>query len=77
MERPVDVRKHQRRVVAWIVPIGLVVLRAIGAARKVIVLENARLYRLPHQPDGQHPTLEGYRMLAALRLQEVTSLREQ
>jgi acyl-CoA thioesterase I len=38
---------------------------------KVIVLENARLRRFPHQPDGQHLTPEGYRMLAAELLPQV------
>ena len=31
---------------------------------KVIVLENGTFRNLPHQPDGQHLTPEGYRMLA-------------
>ena len=31
---------------------------------KVIVMENNALRGLPHQPDGQHLTPEGYRMLA-------------
>ncbi len=31
---------------------------------KVIVMENSALRGLPHQPDGQHLTPEGYRMLA-------------
>jgi acyl-CoA thioesterase-1 len=39
---------------------------------KVIVLENARLRGLPHQPDGQHLTPEGYRMLAESLLPQVT-----
>jgi acyl-CoA thioesterase-1 len=39
---------------------------------RVIVLENARLRRFPHQPDGQHLTPEGYRMLAESLLPLVT-----
>ncbi len=31
---------------------------------KVVMLENNMLHGLPHQPDGQHLTPEGYRMLA-------------
>jgi acyl-CoA thioesterase-1 len=31
---------------------------------KVITLENGMFHSLPHQPDGQHLTPEGYRMLA-------------
>lgn len=37
-------------------------LRARGI--RVIVLANGMLRNLPHQPDGQHLTPEGYRMLA-------------
>jgi acyl-CoA thioesterase-1 len=32
---------------------------------RVIILANSMLRGLPHQPDGQHLTPEGYRMLAA------------
>jgi acyl-CoA thioesterase-1 len=39
---------------------------------KVIVLENAKLRSLPQQPDGQHLTPEGYRMLAESLLPQVT-----
>lgn len=38
---------------------------------KVIVLENGMLRNLPHQPDGQHLTPEGYRMLAQAVLGQV------
>jgi acyl-CoA thioesterase I len=38
---------------------------------KVIVSENNMLHGLPHQPDGQHLTPEGYRMLAAALLPRV------
>jgi acyl-CoA thioesterase-1 len=31
---------------------------------KVILLPNGKLHGLPHQPDGQHLTPEGYHMLA-------------
>jgi acyl-CoA thioesterase I len=37
-------------------------LRARGV--KVVMLENGMFRGLPHQPDGQHLTPEGYRMLA-------------
>jgi len=40
---------------------------------KVVVLQNSMLQGLPHQPDGQHLTPEGYRMLAASLLPEVES----
>jgi acyl-CoA thioesterase-1 len=39
---------------------------------KVVVLQDARLRRFPHQPDGQHLTPEGYRMLAESLLPQVT-----
>jgi acyl-CoA thioesterase-1 len=44
-------------------------LRARGI--KVIVAENGMTRRLPHQPDGQHLTPEGYRMLAQALLGQV------
>ncbi len=31
---------------------------------KVVMMPNSALRGLPHQPDGQHLTPEGYRMLA-------------
>ena len=31
---------------------------------RLVMLENSMLHGLPHQPDGQHLTPEGYRMLA-------------
>ena len=31
---------------------------------KVVLLPNSMLHGLPHQPDGQHLTPEGYHMLA-------------
>lgn len=40
---------------------------------KVIMLENSMLRGLPHQPDGEHLTAEGYRMLAAAVAREVES----
>lgn len=44
-------------------------LRARGI--KVIVAENGMFHRLPHQPDGQHLTPEGYRMVAQALLGQV------
>ena len=40
---------------------------------KVIMLENSMLRGLPHQPDGQHLTPEGYRMLATALAGQVES----
>jgi acyl-CoA thioesterase I len=40
---------------------------------KVIVLENNMLHGLPHQPDGQHLTPDGYRMLAQSIAVQVTA----
>ncbi len=44
-------------------------LAAIGV--KVILLPNGMLHGLPHQPDGQHLTPEGYHMLAEQLVGEV------
>src|SRR5262249_41008786 len=41
---------------------------------KVIMLPNGMLHGLPHQPDGQHLTPEGYHMLAADLVGEVAAL---
>ncbi len=41
---------------------------------KMIVLENAMLRGLPHQPDGQHLTPDGYRMLAQTLLPQVMGM---
>lgn len=41
---------------------------------KVIMLPNGMLHGLPHQPDGQHLTPEGYHMLAAELVGEVAAL---
>ena len=38
---------------------------------KVIIMENSALHGLPHQPDGQHLTPDGYHALAAHFLQQV------
>ena len=38
---------------------------------KVITLENGMFHSLPHQPDGQHLTPEGYRMLAQALIGQV------
>jgi acyl-CoA thioesterase-1 len=40
---------------------------------KVMVLSDSSLRRFPHQPDGQHLTPGGYRMLAESLLPQVTS----
>jgi acyl-CoA thioesterase-1 len=40
---------------------------------KIIVLDDAGLRRFPHQPDGQHLTPQGYRMLAESLLPQVTN----
>ncbi len=40
---------------------------------KVIGLDDAGLRGFPHQPDGQHLTPQGYRMLAELLLPQVMS----
>jgi len=37
------------------------------------MLENSMLRGLPHQPDGQHLTPEGYRMLATALAGQVES----
>jgi acyl-CoA thioesterase-1 len=39
---------------------------------KVIMLENGNFRGLPHQADGQHLTLEGYRAIAQRLLPQVT-----
>jgi acyl-CoA thioesterase-1 len=44
-------------------------LAAIGV--KVVLLPNGMLQGLPHQPDGQHLTPEGYHMLAEQLVGEV------
>ena len=38
---------------------------------RVVILENGMLHSLPHQPDGQHLTPEGYRMLAEALMGQV------
>jgi acyl-CoA thioesterase-1 len=40
---------------------------------RVVILENAMLRGLPHQPDGMHLTPEGYHALAQELLPQVTS----
>jgi acyl-CoA thioesterase I len=52
---------------------NLAAIRSRLAARgiKVIMAENGLNRSLPHQPDGQHLTPEGYGMLAAALLPEV------
>lgn len=46
-------------------------LSAMGI--KVVMLPNGMLRGLPHQPDGQHLTPEGYRMLAEQLVGEVAA----
>jgi acyl-CoA thioesterase-1 len=46
-------------------------LAAMGV--KVILLPNGMLHGLPHQPDGQHLTPEGYHMLAEQLVGQVVS----
>jgi acyl-CoA thioesterase-1 len=52
---------------------NLVTIESRLAARgiKVIMAANSMNRGLPHQPDGQHLTSEGYRMLATALLPEV------
>jgi acyl-CoA thioesterase-1 len=38
---------------------------------RVVILENGMLHSLPHQPDGQHLTPEGYQMLAQALMGQV------
>lgn len=40
---------------------------------KVLLVENSMLRGLPHQPDGEHLTPEGYRMLAQSLAEQVAS----
>ena len=44
-----------------------------GRGIRLIMLENNMLHGLPHQPDGQHLTPEGYRMLAESLAAQVAS----
>jgi len=44
-----------------------------GRGIRVVILENNMLRGLPHQPDGQHLTPEGYRALAQSLAARVTS----
>jgi acyl-CoA thioesterase-1 len=46
-------------------------LSAMGV--KVVMLPNNMLHGLPHQPDGQHLTPEGYHMLAEQLVGQVTA----
>jgi acyl-CoA thioesterase I len=46
-------------------------LAAMGI--KVVMLPNGMLHGLPHQPDGQHLTPEGYHMLAEELVAEVAA----
>jgi acyl-CoA thioesterase-1 len=54
---------------------NLAAIRNRLAARgiEVIMLDDASLRPFPHQPDGQHLTPQGYRMLAASLLPQVMS----
>ena len=53
--------------------IAAVESRLAARGIKVIMLGNAMLHGLPHQPDGEHLTPEGYRMLAESLLPQVES----
>ena len=44
-----------------------------GRGIRLIMLENNMLHGLPHQPDGQHLTPEGYRLLAESLAAQVAS----
>jgi len=44
-----------------------------GRGIRLIMLENNMLHGFPHQPDGQHLTPEGYRMLAESLAAQVAS----
>jgi acyl-CoA thioesterase I len=44
-----------------------------GMGIKVVILPNSMLHGLPHQPDGQHLTPEGYHMLAEELVDQVTA----
>lgn len=46
-------------------------LSALGV--KIVMLNNGMLHALPHQPDGQHLTPQGYRMLAEALAGEVAA----
>ena len=51
--------------------VGAIESRLQTRGIRVIMLENGMLHNLPHQPDGQHLTPEGYRMLAQALMGQV------
>jgi acyl-CoA thioesterase I len=53
--------------------VSAITSRLAARAIKVVMLPNSMFHGLPHQPDGQHLTPEGYRMLAAALLPQVES----
>jgi acyl-CoA thioesterase I len=66
-----DARKGQAGAEAG--NVAAITSRLAARGIKVIMLPNSMLHGLPHQPDGQHLTPEGYRMLAAALLPQVES----
>jgi acyl-CoA thioesterase-1 len=65
-----DARKGQGDGAANVATISS---RLAARGIKVVMLPNQMLSGLPHQPDGMHLTPEGYRMLAAALLSQVSS----
>jgi hypothetical protein len=61
----------QRKLAADNTPAIQSRLGAMGI--KVVMLPNGMLHGLPHQPDGQHLTPEGYHMLAEELVAEVAA----
>jgi acyl-CoA thioesterase-1 len=61
----------QRKLAADNTPAIQSRLAAMGI--KVVMLPNGMLHGLPHQPDGQHLTPEGYHMLAEELVAQVAS----
>jgi acyl-CoA thioesterase-1 len=53
--------------------ISAIVQRLNARGIKVIMLENGNFAGLPHQPDGQHLTAEGYPAIAQRMLPQVAS----
>jgi acyl-CoA thioesterase I len=66
-----DARKGQAGAEAG--NVAAITSRLAARGIKVVMLPNSMLHGLPHQPDGQHLTPEGYRMLAAALLPQVES----
>jgi acyl-CoA thioesterase-1 len=53
---------------------GAIQERLSARGIKVVMMGNGMLHGLPHQPDGQHLTPEGYHMLAEAIAGQVTGL---